>query len=92
MTNKHMSDLMDDLKADLERRYNIKCRFRESCVGIDKIELLIFLENGIISGVNDPWHFIYYFDPHNLIINYNSVLGDIMIKFENEWMNRLYRK
>lgn len=91
MVNKHISDLMDDLKADLEHRYNIKCRFRENCVGLDRIELLIFLENGIISGVSDPWHLIYYFDPHDLIINYNHVLGEVIIKLEDAWMNRLHR-
>lgn len=32
MAYKHMSDLMDNLKVDLERRYNVKCRFVETTV------------------------------------------------------------
>ncbi len=87
MVNKHISDLMDGLKTDLEHRYNIKCRFRENCVGTDKIELIIFLE-----GVSGSWYFVYYLDLYDLLTKYSYVLGDIIIKLENEWMNMLYRK
>lgn len=70
------------LRRDIESRYLCKCSFEGSCVS---------------SGVQftcryDNWNFVYKFDMRDLITNYNSVLGNIIIELENEWMNRLYRK
>lgn len=87
MVNKHMSDLMDDLKADLERRYNVKCRFVETTVP-NNIRLVCQLINKFDSN----WLFTYHFNPAYLMGSYNLILGEIMIELENEWMNRLYRK
>ena len=86
MTYKHMSDLMDDLKADLEQRYNVKCRFVETTVP-NNIRLICQL----IGASDSHWFFAYCFNPTHLMSNYNLILGEIIIELEEKWMNRLYR-
>ncbi len=86
MAYKHMSDLMDDLKIDLERRYNVKCRFVETTVP-NNIRLVCQL----IGASDSHWLFTYCFNPTYLMGNYNLILGEIIIELEEKWMNRLYR-
>lgn len=86
MAYKHMSDLMDNLKVDLERRYNVKCRFVETTVP-NNIRLVCQL----IGTSDSHWLFTYCFNPVGLISNYNLIFGEIIIELEEKWMNRLYR-
>lgn len=82
MVTDKIATTANKLKRDIESRYLCKCSFEESCVS---------------SGVQltcrfDDWNFAYKFDMRNLIANYNSVLGNIIIKLEDTWMNRIYRE
>lgn len=86
MAYKSINSLMDDLKADLERRYNIKCRFVETTVP-NNIRLVCQL----IGASDSHWLFTYCFSPVCLMGNYNLILGEIIIELEEKWMNRLYR-
>ena len=86
MAYKSINALMDNLKADLERRYNVKCRFVETTVP-NSIRLVCQL----IGASDSHWLFTYCFNPICLMGNYNLILGEIIIELENEWMNRLYR-
>lgn len=86
MVYKHMSDLMDNLKADLERRYNVKCKFVETTVPNS-----IGLACQLIGASDSHLAFTYCFNPTYLMGSYNLILGEIMIELEEKWMNRLYR-
>lgn len=70
------------LRRDIESRYLCKCGFEGSCVS----------SGAYLTCRFDDWNFAYKFDMRDLIANYNSVLGNIIIKLENEWMNRIYRE
>lgn len=87
MAYKSINALMDNLKADLERRYNVKCRFVETTVP-NSIRLVCQL----IGASDSHWLFTYCFNPICLMGNYNLILGEIIIELENEWMNRMYRE
>lgn len=87
MAYKSINSLMDNLKTDLERRYNVKCRFVETTVP-NNIRLVCQL----IGASDSQWFFAYCFNPVYLMGNYNLILGEIIIELEEKWMNRLYRK
>lgn len=91
MTYKSINSLKNNLKADLEGRYNIKCYFIEDSLP-NKTRLVCRLTDDSVSKVREIWHFIYDFDPCYLIGAYNLILGEIMIGLEEKWMDRLYKK
>lgn len=82
MAGDKIATTANKLRRGIESRYLCKCSFEGSCVS-SEVQLTCRFDN---------WNFVYKFDMRDLITNYNSVLGDVMIKLENEWMNRLYRK
>lgn len=82
MAGDKVATVIDKLKRDIESRYLCKCSFEGNCVS---------------SGIQltcrfDDWNFTCKFDMRDIIANYNSVLGNIIIKLEDTWMNRLYKK
>ncbi len=70
------------LRRDIESRYLCKCSFEGGCVS----------SVAQLTCRFDDWNFTYKFDMRDLIANYNSVLGNVIIKLEDEWMNRIYRE
>ena len=82
MVTDKIATAANKLRRDIESRYLCKCSFDGSCVS---------------SGVQltccfDDWNFTYKFDMRDLIANYNSVLGNVIIELDNEWTNRMYRE
>lgn len=90
MTYKSINDLKNNLKTDLEGRYNIKCYFIESAEP-NKTRLVCRFTDDSVSKIREIWHFTYNFDPAYLMGAYNLILGEIMIGLEEKWMKRLYR-
>lgn len=90
MSYKSINSLMDDLKADIESKYNVKCYFIEASTP-NNTRLVCRLTDDSVSKIREIWHFTYNFDPAYLMGAYNLILGEIMIGLEEKWMKRLYR-
>lgn len=83
MSNGNIITILSTLESDIWKRYNCTCSFMETAPNSNKFEIRCQFEH---------WTFVCTFNVYDLLTNYNSVFGNIIIKLENEWMNRLYRK
>jgi len=87
MNNGNVITSLNTLECDIWKRYNCICSFIETSPNSNKFEIRCQFKDAI----NSSWTFTYVFNIYDLITNYNSVLGKIIIELEEEWMNRIYR-
>lgn len=83
MTKDAVNNATYRLKTNIERRYGCKCRFDSSVTIPGYIEIICEFKQ-----LN--WLFVYPFYPREIVENYNSVEGQLILALESKWMHRLF--